>query len=128
MDNQRIITLLVPARLRRTGMEMRLLIEGAGGGARREPDRSLLRLLARAQSFNTLMLEARGRTMRDLADAAGVTASYFTRVLRLSFLEPGIVKMIMQGQQPPQLTANRLISRSDLAPIWSDQAARLGIA
>jgi hypothetical protein len=48
-------------------------------------------------------------------------------VLRLTS-RTDIVKMIMRGQQPPQLTARRLIGRSDLAPIWSDQAARLGSA
>ncbi len=128
VDDEPTITLSVPARLQRTGMEMRLLIEGAGGGPRSDPDRSLLRLLARAQQFNAMMHEAQGRTMKDLASDAGVTPSYFTRVLRLSFLAPDIVRTIRHGRQPPQLTAKQLVGRSDLSPNWSEQAAHLGIA
>jgi hypothetical protein len=40
-DNTPTIILSIPARLKRAGMETRLLIEGADGGPRREPDRSL---------------------------------------------------------------------------------------
>ncbi len=40
------ITFTVPARLRRTGKEARLLIDGAGGGARRTQDHSLCRLVS----------------------------------------------------------------------------------
>ncbi len=45
-DKEPSITLLVPARLKRTGMETRLLIDGASGSARRKPDHSLYRVLA----------------------------------------------------------------------------------
>jgi site-specific DNA recombinase len=127
VDNEVTINVSVPARLQRTGMEMRLLIEGAGGGPRSEPDRSLLRLLARAQRFHTMMHQAQGRTMKDLAEEAGVNPSYFTRVLRLSFLAPDIVKTIMHGRQPPHLTAKQLVARSDLKPSWSEQPTHLGI-
>ena len=126
-DNDRTVTLSVEARLQRTGLEMRLLIEGAGGGPRGQPDRSLLRLLARAHRFNTMLHEAQGRTMIDLAREAGVSSSYFTRVLRLSFLAPNIVKTIAHGRQPAHFTA-KLIARTDLRPGWSDQARQFGIA
>src|SRR5205085_671270 len=43
------MVLSVAARLKRAGMETKLVVEG--GNARREPDRSMLRLLARAQRF-----------------------------------------------------------------------------
>ncbi|MGD9740493.1 MAG: recombinase family protein [Geminicoccaceae bacterium] len=126
-DDEPTITLAVPARLQRTGMEMRLLVEGAGGGPRGQPERSLLRLLARAHHFNTMLLDGQGRTMIDLASEAGVTPSYFTRVLRLSFLAPDIVKAIMHGRQPAHLTA-RLMASIELSPSWVDQVSQFGIA
>ncbi len=49
-DNDSNITLSIPARLKRVGMETKLLIEGGSGGSRREPGRSMLRLLAQARS------------------------------------------------------------------------------
>ena len=66
--------------------------------------------------------------MSELAEDAGVSPSYFTRVLRLSFLAPEIVKTILSGGQPPQLTAKHLVSQSRLAKAWPDQTARLGTA
>jgi hypothetical protein len=66
--------------------------------------------------------------MTELADDAGVSPSYFTRVLRLSFLAPDIVSAILSGRQPPQLTAKHMISQSRLAKAWPSQTAQLGIA
>jgi len=109
-------------------METRLLIEGAVGGPRREPDRSLLRLLARAQRFQAMVLQSDGKTMGELAQEIGVTSSYFTRILRLSFLSPEIIKAILSGQQPADLSAKRLSLCHTLPSAWPEQIKVLGIA
>ncbi len=127
-DSEPAITLSVPARLKRAGMETRLLIEDAGGGPRREPDRSTLRLLARAQRFQVMVLESQGKTMGELAEEIGVTSSYFTRILRLSFLSPEIVKVILNGRQPAELSAKRLSLCHTLPTAWPEQMKVLGIA
>lgn len=66
---------MVPARLRRSGLETRLLIDGAGGDPRRTPDRTLGRLLAQAHRYNAMVMQGRGKTMAELAAGAGVTSS-----------------------------------------------------
>jgi site-specific DNA recombinase len=121
------MTLSVPAKVKRTGMETRMLIQGVPGAARRETDRSLLRLLGQARRFNDLVLAGHGKTITELARDAGVSPSYFTRVYRLSFLAPHIVKTILQGRQPADLTANKLMLHGKLAPAWSKQRAQLGV-
>lgn len=126
-DDQPTTVLSIPARLKRTGMETRLLIEGAGGGPRREPDRSLLRLLAMAHRFHAMVMQQQGRTMTELAAEAGVSPSYFTRVLKLSFLAPEIVKAILHGHHPPELTAKHLMSHCGLATVWANQTAQLDL-
>ena len=126
-DDSPTLILCIPARLQRAGMETRFLIEGGGGGPRREPDRSLLRLLARAHRFHTMVMHDQGKSITELAGDAGVSPSYFTRVLRLSFLAPEIVKAILTGRHPPQLTAKHLMSQTGLAKAWLGQAAQLGI-
>jgi site-specific DNA recombinase len=128
LSNTPTILLSVPAQVRRTGMETRLLIQSASDPAHREPDRSLLRLLGQARRFADLVLAGRGETITKLAGEAGVSPSYFTRVLRLSFLAPAIVRTILQGRQPPQLTANRLMLHGTLALGWSQQQALLDLA
>jgi len=120
--------LSVPARVRRTGMETRLLIQGAVGPGSRTPDRSLLRLIGQARRFHDMVINSHGRTITDLARETGVTPSWFTRVLRLSFLAPDIAKAILQGRQPMTLTAKSLMLQRKLSPDWSKQRVRLGFA
>jgi site-specific DNA recombinase len=113
--------------LKRTVMEMKLLIHGTTGPARREPDRSLLRLIGHARCFNDMVMNGRGKTITDLAAEAGASPSYFTRVYRLSFLSPDITKTIVQGRQPPELAANKLMLTGKLASAWSTQRCQLGL-
>ena len=127
-DNELTITFTVPAHLKRAGMETRLLIEGADGSARKSPDRSLPRLLSQAHRFHEMVMHSRGRTMAELAIEAGVGGSYFTRILRLSFLAPEVVKTILRDRHPLELTANKLAGDTRLPIAWKDQRARFGIA
>ena len=121
------ITLSIPAWLKRVGMETKLLIDGVSGGARREPDRSLLRLLALANRYREILVNAQGRTVTDLAAEAGVGRSYFCRVVRLSFLAPDITHAISRGNHPLDLTAKRLTLDTMLPIGWTDQKVLLGI-
>jgi DNA invertase Pin-like site-specific DNA recombinase len=120
-----IEVLTIPACVRRTGMETKLLIDGAPLG-HREPDRSLLRLLGQARRYKKMIMQNSDMSVSDLAAEAGVTQSYFTRVFRLSFLAPKITASILQGSQPAELTANKLKQVCTLSPRWPDQHRQLG--
>jgi len=122
------LTLSVPASVRRTGMETKLLVQGAAAAKQREPDRSLLRLLGQARQFSDMFMNSRGKTIVELSSEAGVSASYFTRVFRLSFLAPDIAKIILNGRQPAGLTAKSLLGHSQLERDWSRQRVQLGLA
>ncbi len=56
------------------------------------------------------------------------TSSYFTRILRLSFLSPDIVKAILSGRQPAELSAKRLSLCHTLPSAWPEQMSMLGVA
>ena len=119
--------LSVPAQLRRTGMETKLVIRGARGDDRpRRSDRSLLRLIATAHRFNELVTTGAGGSVSELAIRAGVSRSYFSRIFRLSFLAPEITKAIIQGRQPSELSAIKLMGAGQLETTWSDQRRQLG--
>lgn len=124
-DPESPITLSIAARLQRAGIEMRLLVNGAEHRPAPEPDRSLVRLLIMAASFRDQLISANGRSITELAQEAGVSPSYFTRVVRLGFVAPSLVRRIVEGEQHPSLTAKRLI-RADLASDWEKQKAALG--
>ena len=125
-DSEPSITLSVLARLKRAGMETRFLIDGAGGGARRKPDHSLHRVLAQAHQYNAMVMRDHGKTMAVLAAEVGVGGSYFTRVLRLSFLAPDVVMAILRNRHPIELTAKRLTNEVRVPITWEDQHALLG--
>lgn len=108
-------------------METRLRIEG-DVGSRRAPDRSMLRLIARAHRYREMLLTAHDTSMLELAAAAGVGRPNFCRVVRLGFLAPQIVQAILRGRHPPDLTAKRLSLHVTLPNAWTDQMARLGTA
>ncbi len=124
-DDEPITMLEIPARLRRAGLETRMLIDSAGGGSRGEPDRSLLRLLALAHRYNEMFTRG-GRSISEMATEAGVARSYFTRVLRLSFLSPDITRAILSGRHPRELTAVELTSDSRIPVAWEEQRTVLG--
>ena len=56
-------------------METKLLIEGPAGNSRREPDRGLLRIVAKAYRYREMPLAAHGKTIIELAAEAGVSGS-----------------------------------------------------
>ncbi len=118
----------VPARLKRAGMETRMIVDG-GGSFRTapKPDRSLVRLVLTGQRYHQLLLNARGRSIMDICKDEGVTRSYFTRALRLAYLAPDIVTKIANGAQPADMKASTLKSASRLPLTWGEQRERLGI-
>jgi site-specific DNA recombinase len=121
-----VTVLSVPARLKRTGTETKLLIQSPAGRTHREPDRSLLRLLGQAHRFHDMVINGQGKAMSKLAAEADVNPSYFTRVFRLAFLAPEITQAIVHGYQPPELTANKLKLAGRIASAWTEQRRQLG--
>ena len=113
-----IKTLSVPARLKRTGLETELLIQGTFGDApHRGADRSLLRLIGQARRLSELVMNSNGKPVQEHAADTGLSRSYFTRVFRLSFLAPEITKAIIQGRQPRGFNAIALASSRSNGPI-----------
>jgi DNA invertase Pin-like site-specific DNA recombinase len=125
--NEPVTLFSIPVRLRRTGIVSKLLIRRPINGTHREPDRSLLRLLGQARRFHDMVMNSRGKSTSQLAAEAKVDPSYFTRVLRLSFLSPEITQAIVHGRQPPTLTASKLKLASRIATAWTEQRRELGV-
>ena len=126
--SEETLILSVPARLRRAGMEIRMLIGGTDPFAMAKPDARMIKLLLRARRFNTTLVHSDGDTFAALAMREGVSRSYFTRVVRLSYLAPDITQAILEGRQPRDLTADKLLQHSRLPLGWHDQRAALGFA
>jgi len=121
-------TLSVPVRLRRCGREIKMLIDSSDWLAKAKPDARLIKLLIRARRFNTALVGTDGMPFSAVAKRQGVSPSYFTRLVRLSYLAPDITQAILDGRQPPDLTADKLLAHSRLPLAWQDQRTLLGFA
>ena len=79
-------------------------------------NRSLLRLLGQAHRFQAMALRGHGASTGTLAAEAGVSRSYFTRILKLSFLSPNVVAAILEGRQSARERARAIKVRTP-APV-----------
>lgn len=125
-DNRQVATLSIPAHLKRTGKEMRIIVDDGSEPA--TPDTGLVRLLVRANAIRDQLLADRSLTFEDIAKSEGVVPSYATRLFRLTLLAPDIVSAILSGKHPPELTARRLMDDTRLPLDWNEQRQRLGFA
>ena len=104
-----------------------MVINGTASFAAK-PDARLIRLLLRARRFNATLAQGEGIPFATLAEREGVSRSYFTRLVRLSYLAPDITQAILDGRQPPDLTSEKLLEHSRLPLAWHDQRIVLGFA
>ena len=115
------ISIEVPVRFRRRGVEAKLVILSRPQAAS-EPDINLVKALARAHEWWGSIARGEARGIGDIARAEGFNRAYVTRFLCLAFLAPEITKAILEGRQPTELTAKRLISSALNSPLlWPDQ-------
>ena len=118
--------LSIAASLRRAGKGVRLVI---GNGAAKTIDDGLASLIARAIATRNMFLAGRDDSIDAMASRLGVRRDYLAGLVRLSYLSPEIVRAILAGQQPVELTSTRLVMFSrDLPLDWQDQRRLLGFA
>jgi len=117
----------VPVRLHRSGREIKMLIDGADPFGTAKPDARLIKLLIRARRFNTALVRSDRLSFASLAKREGVSPSYFTRLVRLSYLAPDITQAILDGRQPRDLTADKLLAHSRLPLAWHEQRTKPAI-
>jgi DNA invertase Pin-like site-specific DNA recombinase len=116
----------VPTVLARRGLETKLIINAPGDDqGSRKPDPVLVKLIANAHRWWEDLKAGRYPTTRALAQACSTDERYVARVLRLAFLAPPIIDAIVTGQQPIELTPQRLMTMRNLPHSWDKQIADL---
>ena len=120
-----VIILSVPARLKRVGREMKMVLDNAD--ERATPDPSLLRIIARAHDVQARLNKNSELAVHDIAREERVTAAYIYTLLRLPWLAPDITAAIVTGRQPSQLNAMTLMRKASRLPVdWREQRTLLG--
>jgi site-specific DNA recombinase len=120
-----IHTLIADARLARVGRQMKMLVDGRDDHVTADP--SLLRIVARAHDIQSRLVRNTQLSVHDIARQERVSAAYIYILLRLAWLAPDITTVIVNGRQPLQLNAMKLMRfTSRLSSDWTQQRALLG--
>jgi site-specific DNA recombinase len=124
-NSEDVLTLTVRARLQRVGREMRMLVENTDDQTTADP--GLLRIVARAHEIQERLMQNTDLTVHVIATQERVSANYVYRLLRLPTLAPDIITAILNGKNPPQLTAKKLMRLTPQIPVdWAEQRKLLG--
>lgn len=115
------IRVVIPLAVRRRNGRPRILppadIEAASEGG--TPDPRLLRAIARAWDWRRRLDRGEAATLKDIAEAEGVTVPFISRFLRLAYLSPEVLEHLLIDRRPCALSLDRLAATA-LAP-WAEQ-------
>jgi hypothetical protein len=120
-----IVPLDVPIRLKRRGVEAKLIVRSPMAETQ-APNRNLTGLVAQAHSWLDALVNGEIGSVRGIAQRDGVDPSDVGRILQLAFLAPDIVEDILAGREPIELTAKRLKRIGRLPLDWREQRRALG--
>jgi site-specific DNA recombinase len=84
----------VPLKVKRRGVEMRLIINGADEP--RKPDPALLKAFGRARGWFEELSSGHVRSLVEIARREGLAKRYVTRLTKLAFISPAFVEAIAQ--------------------------------
>ena len=97
------ITVRVPLTIRRRPGRRTVVMAMPDGGKSAFPTRAdptLVKALARAHRWKSMLEEGRYASISEMAAAERIDRGYLGRILHLTLLAPGIVETILDGRQP----------------------------
>ena len=123
-ETEQTIVLSIAAQLRRVGRGKRMVI---GEQCSAEINLNLVRLMQEAIAARTELLADTTESINVITARLGKSKGRMTSLMRLSYLAPQIVDMILAGQQPMALSAKHLLQLSrNLPHDWARQREFLG--
>jgi site-specific DNA recombinase len=120
------VTLTRPVSFRRSGFGIKLVIPEKGQSINPQVDQRLLNLIRRGTAWFR-RLASEGSSPKEIANEEGHADSLVQRMIYVAFLDPGIVRLIEQGEQPASLTSRTLMDALPLPPRFADQRKLFGI-
>ena len=115
-----MLTVRIPLTVRRRGGARKVVVPAGVLPMPAQADVTLLKALARAFRWRRMLETGRYATVKELAAAERINASYVCRMLRLTLLAPNIVEAILDGRQPQGMTLPALMKGVEVG--WDRQA------
>ena len=114
-----MLTVRIPLTVRRRGGARKVVVPAGVLPMPAQADVTLVKAIARAFRWRRMLETGRYATVKELAAAERINASYVCRMLRLTLLAPGIVEAILDGRQPEEMTLPELMR--GVAVEWEGQ-------
>jgi site-specific DNA recombinase len=102
------VVVSIETKLRRSGKGKRLVIEN---GAEAEVNAGLAAMITEAFAIRNQLLSGSDASIEAMTERLGIAKGRLTSLVRLSYLAPGIVRALLGGRQPIELTPTRLLFR-----------------
>ena len=118
-------TFEIPFQKRQNGCAKPIII-AADNAPQQDPD--LNALVADARRWASELLEGRASSIQHITEREGLRSGSVSRILPLAWLAPDISTAILEGLQPPHLTAKTLRALPELPLDWTEQHCVLGLA
>ena len=115
--------LTIPSSIRRIRGVQKLIVGGVEPAP--EPDPALTRLIAKGHAWFEALSTGKMTGVAAIAEAEDVTSSYVTRLTQLAQLPPDILIAMLDGHQPVELSADRLMQSLPLLYSWEEQREEL---
>ena len=103
---------------------MRLVIDNHNA-ARMDP--TLIKTIARAHGWFQDLLSGRAKNIAEIASRENIDRGDVNKRLLLAFLAPEIIEAIVAGEQPADLSTEKLVKRIDLPLEWVEQKRLLNV-
>jgi hypothetical protein len=112
---------------KRSGRKEIVLPEGVEEAVDNDPDEQdpLVVAIARGHHWQEMLDAGEVASTAQLAERAGLDASYVRRLLKLASLAPAVVEAVLAGRAPDGVSLARLTR--DLPPEWAAQTRQLGL-
>ena len=122
---RREVTLEVPAKRKRCGMAVRLVIGDQKARDMKDPDPPLVALLAKGRTW-LQRFTREGEAIEEIAEREKFSVRYVNRVINIALLAPDIVASLERGEHPEGINATRLLTSVPFPEDWSEQRRALG--
>jgi DNA invertase Pin-like site-specific DNA recombinase len=113
-----------PCKLARRGQDLKFilpLLEDSDTFSRQDP--ALIQAVAKAHLWWDWIKKGEVKSLTEIARLEGIDKPKVTRLLRLAFLSPRLVRRIRDGEQPAGVTVKTLTREHDLPRLWQEQEA-----
>ena len=119
-------TIMLPVLLKRSGLNVRLIVQAPQYEMKRNVDVRMVKLLSRAHHYFNLLTTGKVSSFKEIGILEKLSSSQVSRVTLLAFLSPDIVKSILEGRHPLSLTSDKLMRSLPLPTDWIEQRQLLG--